>query len=152
MPELAYKPIDREKVIAVIQAEHNLIDGALVEGTCESPGHCAVGALLYAAGMSNAELNALSGAPAEWEPGGNAALLMLEEYGLDRAHAHQIVSANDNVIHSEQGDDEVQASRRAMVIETVHRLADRQASRPDDDARECMEFNARNTPGDTDDF
>ena len=66
---MTQKLIDAEKAVAVIEAEAKLVQEMYAEPlTCDNPGHCALGALLFAGGMSNAELlgGYGPGEPGEW--------------------------------------------------------------------------------------
>src|SRR5688572_5383026 len=89
------------KIVAVLAAQPLLIGGALVDGrnafTCDSPGRCAIGELLHAAGVSDARLRQLDDAAlctalalpqAEVDVLANA-------YGLDRETIEDVIWAND---------------------------------------------------------
>jgi hypothetical protein len=138
--------IDAEKAIAVIEADQ-IIHGALVQRqqidnevpargvVCESPGHCALGALLFKAGMTNEQLAFLSGDPEDWNPKGDTAELMQTTYGLRRLHAHEIMMANDSEQHAFAADP--MDVRKARVAQTVRLLAIKQAADPARDRADC---------------
>lgn len=131
--------INRDKVIAVIQAEHNLVHGEFVDVSCENPGHCALGALLFAAGMANEELVGTT-TPDDWSVDGREDSLMRRAYGLRRFHCEKIMSANDDNEHASIED------RRAYVIERVRDLALRAAANPSSDELRCDEYDAPYEP------
>jgi hypothetical protein len=108
--------VQKEKIASVIKAEQKLLAGCLVDSfaRCDNPGHCAVGALLYEAGMSNRELSAMWGHHTLWGPGSVAARLLASEYGLTRDLAQIIVNWNDSI-----GDDTQMDLRRARVLACV---------------------------------
>lgn len=128
--------IEREKIIAVIEAEHELINKEFADGDCGRVGHCAIGALLFAAGMPNSVLHELNGEVSEWASSDPAAVALREHYGLERWHASQIIDENDNVHF-------VIEARRRAVIACVNYLAFRQAEDPECDAVECAGFGIR---------
>lgn len=124
--------INVEKIVAVIRAEQELIAGSLVDtGLCISPGHCAIGALLFAAGMTNVELQSMPDAPDEWDTDRPFELLN-EHYGIRGRHADLITHANDESLPG--------LSRQDAVIKTVERLAAEQALRPMLDDMYCAEW------------
>ena len=144
---MATQTIDREKVLAVIAAEHKLIGGELVEHTgdfggppviCESPGHCALGALLYAAGMPDKTILDL-GEPSEWgfdesEEGGAATVALWDHYRLRRWHAQEIMVSNDD--HRLDGIPE----RRAQVMARIATMCDVQRDDAPLDDKMCERF------------
>lgn len=134
-----------EKMVAVIEAETRLIEDLLVEHrheltlglvVCQNPGHCAIGALLYAAGVTNEELSHSKGDPEDefgWEVKWDRVLW--DAYRIDREDAKAIVGANDNygddlVEDVEDPDPEPFATRRREVIDTIRALPDRERVAP----------------------
>lgn len=81
---------DVARMIDVIEADALLVHGTLV---CAAAGHCALGALLFATGMSNYRLAKEGSAPSEFTS--EAAQRLLDWYRLDEQVASEIVNAND---------------------------------------------------------
>lgn len=129
--------IDVEKVVAVIKAEDDLIANEYVGvDVCDSPGHCAIGALLFAAGVPNERLNEIDG-PEEWfGKDEDIADTLRNAYGLHRWHALEIIHANDDA----------QDSRPAAVIARVRGLAEDQRLMPAKDRARCETFDVSHDP------
>lgn len=148
--------INAEKAIAVIEAEQNLLYGAYIEGgdvspvvRCDNPGHCALGALLFAGGVTNEEMYAAAyiGEPSEWKQDDRFASVLEEEYGIHRRHATRIMDANDSCPGSVGV-----AARRINVVERIREIAAKQAEDPAWDAALCFEFdNPEPNPCESDD-
>lgn len=134
--------IQREKIIAVIEAEHALINREFADGDCGRVGHCAIGALLFAAGMPNSVLRELNGEVSEWDNSDPAAVALREHYGLERWHASQVIEDNDEFLEI--------AERRRAVIACVSNLAFGQVDNPARDAMRCREFGAQDDDDDRD--
>lgn len=143
------KRIERDRIVAVIQAEQKLIEGFYIEETkCENPGHCALGALLFAVGVTNNELYAnYIGEPSEWHDESEwIAEKMFDAYGLRRLHCMAIMQANDNGTVGEERTE----LRRAVVIECVHSLAAAQLQNPTADWERCTKYDDREQHADSD--
>lgn len=106
--------VQKEKIRRVIKREHDLIGSNLVSRErCDNPGHCAVGALLFAAGCSNRYLASVSDGPLNWSPRSKAARVLQTEYGLTRDMASRIAGANDALY------DATAKQRRAEVFAAI---------------------------------
>lgn len=108
-------------------------DGQLA---CKGPGHCAMGALMYAAGISNKRIT-------QFEQGSNKlgdyyrgpiARKMFDTYHLDATDASTIISSNDMVDNALMyGEDRYKANvqtRMERVIRTIDNLSKRERRRP----------------------
>lgn len=120
-------PLDVGKIETVLLSA-DLVNGKLaaegmrIEGACRSYAHCAVGELLFQAGMTNEELRSIPAAPEEWDWDDKAPRLLHKHYGLRRLHADRITLANDD-----GGSNVPVAVRRERVMRMVRDLA----ARPD---------------------
>jgi hypothetical protein len=136
------KPIDVEQVVAIIRAEQHLIHGALIETDpkCKSVGHCAVGALLAAAGFTSKQIRAMQPSPMEWNrdaTGRRALDKMQTQYGLQQHDLRELVTTNDSVASESAVDDSCALlvpkgelkRRQRVVIETVKTMARTRAAR-----------------------
>jgi hypothetical protein len=121
--------IQTDKIVDVLVAD-NLIHGSLVETVgyggvkCESAGHCAIGALLFVAGKTNAELVEMPAEPSEFAT--EDQLLLYNTYGLTVSQAGMIASDNDSVRADatggglfDQNSPDMVARRRETVINRV---------------------------------
>lgn len=86
--------INKEKVISVITNAEKLIKNTLVQPPCKKPGRCAVGELLFRAGITNKDLRLMEDSPDEFPT--ERLLLLYRHYGLTRSHLGKIVGSNDN--------------------------------------------------------
>lgn len=121
------------KILDVLEQEDGLIEGSLCQRdkqVCGHEGRCAMGALLFWAGVSNAQLINLQdndGASAEdiWADDLYRDLLV-KEYGVGLQHVQSIISANDaNSGYGYFSDpDEGARARRRKVMERVEALED----------------------------
>lgn len=89
---LAPREEDIERAVSVIENENLLIGGAII---CAHAGHCAMGSLLFAAGMTNFELVWESGSPGEFSV--KAQKLLYDTYRIGCEDALHIVSSNDSI-------------------------------------------------------
>lgn len=113
--------LQREKIIKVLEDEKRLVSEALVEKRrkfdadvgavveCGSPGHCALGALLFAVGFSDSVLRHAPADPYEmWHYNTSAemygddarhqvAKALETEYGVDESRAEDIIGCNDTM-------------------------------------------------------
>lgn len=62
---------------------------------CENVGHCAMGELLYAAGLPNKKLATMGGTPPSWPI--EVKQLLFDTYQIDDNDSSGIISANDSV-------------------------------------------------------
>lgn len=130
------KMIDGKKIIASIKEEHNLIEGNLYLGeicfaddkSCRSEGHCAIGKLLFDAGMSNEQLAKAPSSGFKWNS--REAKLLWEHYGLRPWHAEQIIRTNDYVMYGRLTPKQEIRLRRKQVIDTVKELVSKQKADP----------------------
>ena len=149
------KMIDLDKAIAVIERDQ-IINGSLVdkivappnsegiwEVACESPGHCAIGALLFAAGATNEQLATWPGSPDDWSPDDKPAQMLLDNYGIRRRHATLIVSVNDSIGNGAEPTQSI-TDRRAAVIAELRRLHSKQLADPKQDKYDCDEYDEPN--------
>lgn len=85
---------DVQRMVQVIEAEPLLISGQLV---CRSAGHCAMGALMFAAGITNEEMatDGIANDVSEEQPE-YVARRLYDWYRLDQEVAIAIMNANDN--------------------------------------------------------
>jgi hypothetical protein len=122
----------KDKIIDIIRKD-NLITDCLVEygytrysKPCENPGHCAIGALLFAAGYTNAQLAEMADDPSEFST--DVVITLREEYGLTELQSEWIVGANDQYIRypDDMNVDDLQEyylnRRRENVIEVVNKM------------------------------
>lgn len=121
--------VQKAKMLSVIKREHDLVDGlytesasawgaqALASRACENPGHCAIGALLAAAGVGDRYLRTLKGVPENWPRQKRAARVLRAEYGLTPQLAERIMTANDASVNG--------SPRRARVLRVIRRMPDR---------------------------
>lgn len=116
-----FVPVQRELIKKVIENDR-LVWGFLVEldrnsgstaAVCDNPGHCAVGALLSAAGVSDEKMLTLSPFPSEF-PSGILELLYLH-YGLTVTALTTLADVNDR--HSTE-------ERTRNVLQAVDTLED----------------------------
>jgi hypothetical protein len=110
---------------------------------CQGAKHCALGELLFRAGMPDEALFALSDDPCEWEPDAEATQLLWSVYGIRRYHAVEIFSAND-LVNSGQETPEMHERRRQEVFATLRDLAETQQEDPVVDTRLADEYEAVN--------
>lgn len=97
-PEVQHpRPEDIERAVRVIESEELLIGSAII---CAHAGHCAMGSLLFAAGLSNVEMIDLDGDPAGFTE--KAQRLLWNTYRIGELDAHAIVNANDSVDDEEE--------------------------------------------------
>ena len=139
------RPIDRALVKSVIEKDQ-LIHGQLVAHfrdarwnaetesfehviVCESPAHCAVGALGFHAGFTNEELEDMPSTPSEMQ---DAELSRFyRTYGLNTTALTELLNVNDAVTFGScmAGDDDeteeqLMARRKVAVLAAVDRLVD----------------------------
>ena len=98
--------MDKEKIIKVLEAEQALIATSVVhykKRRCGHPGRCAIGALLFAAGVTDKQLweieevtQRCSDTEAIWGLFPEYGDLLYLTYGLDECQAAQIMSENDS--------------------------------------------------------
>lgn len=149
---MSAKMIDADKAIAVIAAEHVLLEGEFVGDLtvpvdgCLGVGHCALGALLFAAGMDDRALRRV-GEPTEWRNDSESLprALLFEHYGIRALHADAIMGENDNG-HQDM------SVRRAAVIDRVRTLAANQSAHAEEDAGACDKFDEPGSSDWDDDF
>jgi hypothetical protein len=90
----------RQKMVRVIESEPFLIHGNLVAEPdtlvpqCQGLGHCAIGALLFAAGISNKRLERVDGDIESLTPAMRQVLKT--NYGLNMDDAEFIMEVNDD--------------------------------------------------------
>lgn len=124
MSKLATIKVQKGKMLRVIKAEHDLIDGLYIETAgawaslqCDNPGHCALGSLLVAAGVDDRYLLRLKGTPGLWSYRKRAMRVLRDAYGLTRDLAERIMNANDEASG--------QSDRRTRVLRAIRRLPGR---------------------------
>jgi len=130
--------VQKDKIREVIQADQNLLHGRLVGAlvvngqVCENPGHCAIGAMLFAGGMTNREIRDLNNEPTAWLQDGDdtarkAIDLLHEQYGINTDLAGDIAVGNDS------GAEELPlAERQANILKAVDKLPDTCSTENDD--------------------
>ena len=102
--------MNKDKIVAVLEAEQALVGDSLVSSVkrCGHAGRCAIGALLFAEGVTDAELWRLEerhadvgATPDEWwedespRLGKTYGSVLEDGYGLSEGEAGQIVVEND---------------------------------------------------------
>jgi hypothetical protein len=123
--------IRKDNIIADCLVQYVLIDeeSYCTPKVCENAGHCAIGALLFAAGYTNAQLIDLPNSPDDFPS--DVVNTLATEYGLTQNQASIIVEANDEHIsepdnYKEMSDDEYKEyylnARRQNVIAEVTAL------------------------------
>lgn len=117
------RAIDKDLVRAVIEKDQ-LVAGALVERgpydwtkgqfiTCENPAHCAVGALLFQAGIANEQLRVMPSVPEDMDDEDLA--LLYNTYGLNVEALDVLMTTNDG---------STDLGRKQAVLAAVERLQD----------------------------
>jgi len=108
--------MNKEKIIGVLRKEEALVEGRLVFTNIKRCGHvgrCAIGALLFHAGMTNRELNSFENddlsIPSVWDEDLDswgdeldassvefkAQALLKDIYGIEKHQIYTIISCND---------------------------------------------------------
>jgi len=110
--------MNTRKIVEVLRAEEALVESNLIANVtrCGHPGRCAIGALLFDAGMTNAELRLCSSALDEndydeiddeemynkTEAVHNKAFdLLFNSYGATTWEVHEIMSINDSAANGD---------------------------------------------------
>ena len=97
--------MNKQKIIDVLVEERALINGELSANDirrCGHPGRCAIGALLFAAGMTDKEMRECVGTISSKSKTDVAARnLLWETYGIGLGHLRRIMRYNDTAEDSD---------------------------------------------------
>lgn len=108
---------DVARMKQVIEADALLVSGQLV---CAAAGHCAMGSLLFATGMSNARLAEEASTPTEFSK--EAAQRLYDYYRCGHALAERIVTVNDAVAgyaRTEHAESDLDPELQAMNVQRL---------------------------------
>lgn len=103
---------------------------------CKGPGHCAVGALMFAAGISNKRIAKFEagGVPLDSYGSGPIARVLFDAYHIDQEDVSDIINQNDSVANTWynglETHKQVVQNRLDTVLNTISGLPKRTRVRP----------------------
>jgi len=118
------------KIVKELTTEDGGYEDVVV--VCKSPGHCAVGALMYAAGIPNKTIRLYQDSAVSSGVARRIRQKMFDTYHIDPTDEGEIISANDSIgegLTVSSYTDSVQ-TRLETVLKTIDSLPKRKRFRP----------------------